>query len=106
MQEGGEATPPDEAMPKPAEDTSGLTEGQKAVIEAELLKRRLQQEFFNRETERQRRILEQEERDKGMIFNEKTGQFDLMAQVDKPVVPAVPIDRNIMQGQPKTRLHG
>ena len=101
MQEGGEATPPDEAMPKPAEDTSGLTEGQKAVIEAELLKRRLQQEFFNRETERQRRILEQEERDKGMIFNEKTGQFDLMAQVDKPVVPAVPIDRNIMQGQPK-----
>jgi hypothetical protein len=104
MQEGGEASPPDEAMPqvpKTPEDTSGLTEGQKAVIEAELLKRRLQQEFFNRESERQRRMMEQEERDKGMIFNEKTGQFDLMAQVDKPVVPAVPIDRNIMQGQPK-----
>mgnify|MGYP000412554669 CR=1 FL=1 len=101
MQEGGEATPPDEAMPKPAEDTSGLTEGQKAVIEAELLKRRLQQEFFKIETERQRKILQQEERDKGMIFNEKTGQCDLMGQVDKPRVPDVPIDRNIMQGQPK-----
>ena len=102
MQDGGEASPPDEAMPKPPEeDTSGLTEGQKAVIEAELLKRRLQQEFFNRESERQRRLMEQEERDKGMIFNEKTGQFDLMAQADKPVVPAVPVDRNIMQGQPK-----
>ena len=101
MQEGGEASPPDEAMPKPPEDTSGLTEGQKAVIEAELLKRRLQQEFFNRESERQRRMMEQEERDKGMIFNERTGEFDLMAQADKPVVPATPAGPNIMTGPRK-----
>ena len=101
MQEGGEASPPDEAMPKPPEDTSGLTEGQKAVIEAELLKRRLQQEFFNRESERQRRMMEQEERDKGMIFNERTGEFDLMAQADKPVIPATPAGPNIMTGPRK-----
>ena len=119
MQEGGEASPPDEAMPqvpKTPEDTStggggrgatspfvdyGLTEGQKAVIEAELLKRRLQQEFFNRESERQRRMMEQEERDKGMIFNERTGEFDLMAQADKPVVPATPAGPNIMTGPRK-----
>ena len=101
MQEGGEASPPDEAMPKPPEDTSGLTEGQKAVIEAEMLKRRLQQEFFNRESERQRRMMEQEERDKGMIFNERTGEFDLMAQADKPVVPATPAGPNIMTGPRK-----
>ena len=101
MQEGGEASPPDEAMPKPPEDTSGLTEGQKAVIEAEMLKRRLQQEFFNRESERQRRMMEQDERDRGMIFNEKTGEFDLMAQADKPVVPATPAGPNIMTGPRK-----
>ena len=95
MQDGGEATPPDEAMPKPPEDTSDLNEGQKAVIEAEMLKRRLQQEFFNRETERQRRMMEEEERDKGMIFNEKSGQFDYMVQAQPTPTPFVDTLRRI-----------
>ena len=98
MQDGGEASPPDEAMPqvpKTPEDTSGLTEGQKAVIEAEMLKRRLQQEFFNRETERQRRMMEEEERDKGMIFNEKSGQFDYMVQAQPTPTPFVDTLRRI-----------
>ena len=95
MQDGGEASPPDEAMPKPPEDTSDLNEGQKAVIEAEMLKRRLQQEFFNRETERQRRMMEEEERDKGMIFNEKSGQFDYMVQAQPTPTPFVDTLRRI-----------
>ena len=95
MQDGGEASPPDEAMPKPPEDTSGLNEGQKAVIEAEMLKRRLQQEFFNRETERQRRIMEEDERNRGLIFNEKSGGFDLMAQAQPTPTPFVDTLRRI-----------
>ena len=113
MQDGGEASPPDEAMPqvpKTPEDTStggggrgatspfvdyGLNEGQKAVIEAEMLKRRLQQEFFKRETERQRRIMEEDERNRGLRFNEKSGGFDLMAQAQPTPTPFVDTLRRI-----------
>ena len=98
MQDGGEASPPDEAMPqvpKTPEDTSGLTEGQKAVIEAEMLKRRLQQEFFNRETERQRRMMEEDERNRGMIFNPKTNGYDLMVQAQPTPTPFVDTLRRI-----------
>jgi len=98
MQDGGEASPPDEAMPqvpKTPEDTSGLTEGQKAVIEAEMLKRRLQQEFFNRESERQRRLMEEDERNRGMIFNPKTNGYDLMVQAQPTPTPFVDTLRRI-----------
>ena len=95
MQDGGEATPPDEAMPKPPEDTSDLNEGQKAVIEAEMLKRRLQQEFFNRESERQRRLMEEDERNRGMIFNPKTNNYDLMVQAQPTPTPFVDTLRKI-----------
>ena len=60
-----------------------------------MLKRRLQQEFFNRETERQRRMMEEEERDKGMIYNETSGQFDYMVQAQPTPTPFVDTLRRI-----------
>ena len=88
MQDGGEATPPDEAMPQiPEEDTPMFNQEQRDILLNSLLQEKLK-DFLDQSrekniTQQQEQKQLQELKEKGMIPNPETGGIDLMAEALK-----------------------
>ena len=88
MQDGGEASPPDEAMPQvPEEDTPMFNQEQRDILLNSLLQEKLK-DFLDQSrekniTQQQEQKQLQELKEKGMIPNPETGGIDLMAEALK-----------------------